>query len=71
MTFSVPEGSGLTVSIATFDGSLHPSFPVTLRGGIGQLTEFTIGDGSARVELETFDGDIYLIRPGERTPEPQ
>jgi DUF4097 and DUF4098 domain-containing protein YvlB len=71
VTFSVPEGSGLTVSIATFDGSLHPSFPVTLRGGIGQLTEFTIGDGSARVELETFDGDIYLIRPGERTPEPQ
>ena len=25
------------VSIATFDGSLHPSFPVTLRGGIGPV----------------------------------
>jgi DUF4097 and DUF4098 domain-containing protein YvlB len=71
VTFSVPEGAGLTVSVATFDGSLHPSFPVTLRGSVGQLTEFTIGDGSARVELETFDGDIYLIRPGERSPEPR
>lgn len=70
VTFTVPEGSGLTVSVSTFDGSLRPSFPVTLRSAVGQLTQFTIGSGSARVELETFDGDIYLIRPGERSPQP-
>ena len=70
VTFTVAEGSGLTVSVSTFDGSLHPSFPIKLRSSVDRLTEFTIGDGSARVELESFDGDIFLIRPGERTPPP-
>ena len=28
-----------------------------------------VGDGSAAVTLRSFDGDILLIRPGERTPE--
>ncbi len=70
VTLTVPEGSGMTVSVATFEGSLHPSFPITFRGGVDRLTEFTIGDGSARVELESFDGNIFLIRPGERTPPP-
>jgi DUF4097 and DUF4098 domain-containing protein YvlB len=70
VTFTVPEGAGLTVSVATFEGSLHPSFPITPRGGVDRLTEFTIGDGSARVELESFDGNIFLIRPGEREPPP-
>jgi len=26
---------------------------------------FTIGSGSARAELETFNGDIKLCRPGQ------
>jgi DUF4097 and DUF4098 domain-containing protein YvlB len=70
VTLTVPEGAGMTVSVATFEGSLHPSFPITPRGGVDRLTEFTVGDGSARVELESFDGNIFLIRPGERGPPP-
>lgn len=69
VTFTIAENEGARVSVSTFDGSLIPSFPITLRGGLMPAAEFTIGDGSARVEIEVFDGDIYLVRPGERRPE--
>jgi len=68
LVFALPEGAGATVAVSTFDGSLLPSFPVRFRGGRNRTSGFTVGDGSARIELETFDGDIYLIRPGERFP---
>lgn len=68
VTFAVPEGTGAQVSVFTWDGSLLPSFPIQLRGTLGSIAEFTLGSGSARVKLESFDGDIHLIRPGERSP---
>ena len=69
ITFAMPEGAGASISISTFDGAVRPSFPVQFRGGRGRASQFTIGDGSSRVTLEAFDGDIFLIRPGERSPE--
>lgn len=69
VTFTIAENEGARVSVSTFDGSLIPSFPITLRGGLMPAAEFTIGDGSARVEIEVFDGDIYLVRPGARRPD--
>lgn len=68
VTFAVPDGTGAQVSVFTWDGSLLPSFPIQLRGTLGSVAEFTLGSGSARVQLESFDGDINLIRPGERSP---
>ncbi|WP_419165180.1 DUF4097 family beta strand repeat-containing protein [Candidatus Palauibacter sp.] len=69
VTFALPEGSGASISVSTFDGELIPSFPVQFRGGRLRAGEFTVGDGSAAVTLRSFDGDILLIRPGERTPD--
>ncbi len=69
VTFSLPEGVGAEVEVSTFDGSLRPSFPIQFRGGRVRGSKFTIGDGSAKVVLEAFDGDIFLIRPGERSPD--
>jgi hypothetical protein len=52
--------------MSTFDGDFDPSFTIdTMRTGKHRIT-FTIGrSGGARLELETFDGDIQLRRPGE------
>ena len=69
VTFAVPENAGARISVSTFDGELVPSFPVQFRGGRLRGGEFTVGDGSAAVTLKSFDGDILLIRPGERTPD--
>ncbi|MXX78530.1 MAG: DUF4097 domain-containing protein [Gemmatimonadales bacterium] len=69
VTFAVPENAGARISVSTFDGELDPSFPVQFQGGSVRGGQFTVGDGSAAVTLKSFDGDIVLIRPGERTPD--
>lgn len=55
-----------TISVSTFNGEFESDFPVTLtetrRGG--KRFSFTLGSGSARVELDSFGGTIRLARPG-------
>lgn len=71
VTFALPRGRGATLSVLSYDGALIPSFPLQMRGATGSIAEFTLGNGSARVQLESFDGNIHLIRPGERSPDRQ
>jgi len=59
---AVQEGLNATVSVHTFSGNLESAFPITVRGttGRGKAINFTMGTGSARMELESFSGDIEL-----------
>lgn len=61
----VPGGTNATISVSTFHGEFRSDFPVTLTETIkaGQRFSFTIGNGSARIELGSFGGEIRLIRP--------
>lgn len=62
---AVPENTNATVSIATYNGRFETDFPVQIRNvRPGQRTTFTLGNGSARLELESFGGSIHLRRPG-------
>lgn len=65
LTVAVPEGSNVTVVVSTFDGEFDASFPVQITETKKRRFTFTIGNGSARLELETFDGDVRLRRPGQ------
>lgn len=69
ITVTVPEGANATVTVNTFNGSFESDFPVTLTG-LNQKRKFsfTLGNGSARVTLESFNGEIRLVRPGARAP---
>lgn len=54
-----------TVSVETFSGDFESSFPVELRGTRrGQGMNFTLGDGSAVLDFESFQGAIRLLRAG-------
>lgn len=65
----VPDKAGLTVSVSTFNGKLDSSLPVTLRETSNKRRyNFTIGNGKARLDLESFGGDIHLRKPGESVP---
>jgi hypothetical protein len=64
---AVPLNANVVVSVATFDGEFDASFPVNLTRAGKRRFSFTIGGGSARLELETFDGNIRLRRPGQLT----
>lgn len=66
VTISIPEGANAAVTVATFDGEFEASFPVQVQNAApGRRFSFTIGTGSARIQLETFDGSVLLRRPGE------
>src|SRR5438552_3602760 len=64
LAIAIPENASVAVSVSTFDGDFEACFPVTLTGKTKHRFSFTIGSGSARLELESFNGDIKLCRPG-------
>lgn len=65
------EGTSATVSVSTFSGSFESDFPVSLERGQRTKRRFTfvLGGGSARVDLESFSGDVRLVRPGSQRSE--
>jgi DUF4097 and DUF4098 domain-containing protein YvlB len=66
VTVTVADGSSASVSVSTFNGEFASDFPVTLRETRkGKRFSFTIGGGSAQVTLESFQGTIELVRPGQ------
>jgi hypothetical protein len=65
VTVSIPERANATVSVATFSGEFDSAFPITLKDKTKHRFSFTLGSGSARLELESFGGSIALRRPGQ------
>ena len=56
-----------TVSVSTYDGEFESDFPVTIEGITARKRmTFTMGTGTARLELESFDGTVALRRSGSR-----
>jgi DUF4097 and DUF4098 domain-containing protein YvlB len=60
---AIPQNANATVSVATFDGEFMAEFPIQLQGAeASRKFNFVLGNGGARVELQSFDGDIRLTR---------
>lgn len=65
ITLTVADGTNASVAVSTFNGEFESEFPVPLSGmRKGKGFNFTLGNGSAQVTLESFQGTIQLIRPG-------
>ncbi len=63
---ALPAGADADVSVATFSGHFDSSFPIQLeKTQRGRRFNFTLGSGGADIELESFQGEIMLRRPGE------
>ncbi len=68
---NIPRGAGAHFSVETFSGDISSDFPVTVsprsnRGRTEGRMEFTVGDGRARVDAQTFSGSI-VINSGSTT----
>jgi hypothetical protein len=62
----VPRSAGATVAVSTFSGDFESNFPVTLSGSHNaRRFQFAVGDGSAHVDLSSFQGTIQLYRAVE------
>lgn len=66
---AIPEKAGVAISVSTFNGELDSSFPLSTHDVSSRNRyNFIIGNGGARLDLESFGGDIHLKRPGESLP---
>ena len=67
----VQQGANAKVSVASFDADFEVDFEVSLEPGVQESKRFSfiLGDGSGRMELESFDGSINLTRRGHLSEE--
>jgi DUF4097 and DUF4098 domain-containing protein YvlB len=66
ITMSIPESANASITVHTANGRIVTSFPVPLQSSRENRISFRVGSGSARVELESYNGTIRLVRPGGR-----
>jgi len=66
----IPENTGASVTVRTYDGRFDSSFPVQPSGDFtrGRRVTFTLGKGGAEIDIEAFDGQIRLMKAGEALP---
>jgi hypothetical protein len=62
---TLPDRANATVTVRTFNGSVSSTLPVTIEQSDRHRRTLTTGSGSARVEIESFNGGISLHRPGD------
>lgn len=70
VTVILPASASATVSTRTFSGELESDFPITLEGRNRRSTrsmEFSLGGGGARISIETFSGEMEILRDGGRS----
>lgn len=64
----IPKGAGADITGATFSGDFRTSFPITTKATSSftrkQRINGTIGDGSARIRVESFSGNVELRELG-------
>ncbi len=66
LTVALDQSANAAVSVSTFNGEFESSFPVTIRDTRrGKRFSFSLGTGSAQVDLQSFEGTIHLVHPGE------
>lgn len=66
VTLAVPEGASALISTAIANGDLSASFALPANERASRHRQsFRLGNGGATVELETYSGDIRLVRPNE------
>ncbi len=60
----IPRGTGAEITGSTFSGDFHSDFSITSRTTSrftrSQRISGTIGDGSARIRVESFSGDVEV-----------
>jgi DUF4097 and DUF4098 domain-containing protein YvlB len=66
ITMVVPESTNATFTVRTYNGDFSSNLQTKAVGEVrrGRRATYTLGNGGAEVELESFGGTIRLRRPG-------
>ena len=65
----VPADVSAAVSLQSYSGEIESDFPITLEGGVTigghpRTVDFRIGNGGARITMNSFSGSVVLQRAG-------
>jgi DUF4097 and DUF4098 domain-containing protein YvlB len=67
ITATIPESSNVTFTVRTYNGRFTSQLPVKDAPGVeprqGRRLTYTLGNGSAEMEMESFGGHIRVRRP--------
>lgn len=66
---AMTERTNATMTIRTYNGNFRSSLPIRFTDPDARRRTVTLGNGSAHVDLETFNGLISVRRPNEPRPE--
>jgi DUF4097 and DUF4098 domain-containing protein YvlB len=67
IALGMSENANATVGVSTFSGDFESAFAIQpKKAPKGHRFTFALGNGSAKVDLESFQGSIELLRPGGR-----
>lgn len=66
ITMGIPEQANARVGISTANGRVESAFAVRVAGSRENEFSFTLGSGSASIQLESYNGTINLVRPNGR-----
>jgi len=65
IALGLSENANATVGVSTFSGDFESAFAITPRKAPkGHRFTFALGNGSAKIDLESFQGSIELLNPG-------
>jgi hypothetical protein len=65
VTLAVGEGINATINLASASGEVSSSFSLRTERETRRRHVYRLGSGSATIDVETFNGDLNLIRPSE------
>lgn len=65
VTLAIPEASNATVTLSSANGDLNTNFAVKTERETRRRHTYRLGTGSASVDVETFSGDLNLVRPAD------
>lgn len=65
VTVAVPEGTNASISVSSAGGDVSTSMNLQAERTSRRRQTYRLGTGGATIEIETFNGDVDLLRPSE------
>lgn len=65
ITLGLPETANATVSVASANGDVSSTFSIKAERETRRRHTYRLGNGGANIDVETFSGDVEIVRPSE------
>lgn len=68
VTLGLPDNTNATISASVSSGTVRSSFTMSSERQSRRMTRYRLGAGTASIDVETFSGNVRLLRTSELDP---